>query len=97
MTTANEWKDTTSYSRGERGTVEPRAWEIDLDGLRVTVHRYFDLEGWFGTCHAMGVDRQQLTCERIADAQAQFIDYLIRRSQRWTEKLQRAAALRGER
>jgi hypothetical protein len=85
-----EWKDATGYNRGERGTVEPRAWEMDLEGLRVSVHRFHGCDGWFGSCHAMGVDRLSLTCEEIADARVQFVDYLHRRAMRWVEKLARA-------
>lgn len=90
-----KWKDTTSYSRGERDTVEPRQWELDLGGLRVCVHRYHGLDGWFGTgwfgtCHAMGVERQQLDSTTPADAQQELLGYLKSRTERWVAKLNAA-------
>lgn len=85
------WKDTSSYSQGERGKVEPTAWDLDLDGLRVTVHRLHLIDGlWFGSCHAMGVERKQLTFAELKDAQVEFLAYLIARAENWTKKLREA-------
>jgi len=57
------WRDASSYSRGERGTVEPTAWEIvsaSPGRMRVCVHRVHRLEGWFVTCHELRIDRREL-------------------------------------
>jgi len=83
---------------GERGTVEPRAWDLDIDGLRVSVHRLHGCDdGWFGSCHALGVERLSLTHERVEAAREQFLDYLDRRVKRWSEKITAArAALRAQ-
>ena len=57
------WKDASSYSRGERGKVEPTAWEIvsaPPGRLRICVHRVHRLEGWFVTCHELRIDRREL-------------------------------------
>ncbi len=45
------WIDATSYSRRERGSVEPRTWEFVSGGIRVTVSRITGREGWFATCY----------------------------------------------
>lgn len=37
-----------SYSRYERGTVEPRTWEHMATPLRLVVTRRHSLNGWFG-------------------------------------------------
>lgn len=45
----SQWKDTTSYSHGERGVREPDAWELRLNqsGLRIVVfHSRWDRETW---------------------------------------------------
>lgn len=34
------WQDTTSYSRGERGTIEPKEWTLETETLRITIHRH---------------------------------------------------------
>lgn len=91
MSKSAEWKDATSYSRGERGTVEPRVWAIDIDGLRVSVHRLIHCEGWFGSCHTMGIDRQPIEADGLEAARVEFCDYLIGRATHWITKLHRAA------
>lgn len=83
-----EWKDATSYSRGERGTKEPSVMEMDLDGLRVSVHRLHGVEGlWFGSCYVMGVERHQLDSKDFDTAAQEFLGYLEGRAQRWVSKL----------
>ena len=89
------WKDVTGYGHGERGTAEPRAWELDLAGLRVTVHRLHGLPGWYGTCHAMGVKDANLCANNATDAQPEFLGYLHKRSLRWAEKLAAALGAKG--
>lgn len=91
----SEWKDSTSYSRGERGSTEPRAWDLDLDGLRVTVHRIHRIDGlWFGTCYAMGITDKQLGRPDIESARHEFLMLCVGRANRWAEKLR--AALESE-
>lgn len=50
------WEDTTSYSRGERGKVDPRTWEAKAGPLRVVVTRQFRLDGWYMSCDLVGLD-----------------------------------------
>lgn len=80
------WKDTTSYSRGERDNVEPREWSAETDGLLIQVHRMHGCDGWFGTCYAMGVERKELGHD-IERARHGMLIYLRNRAKRWTEKI----------
>lgn len=88
----SEWKDKSSYSRGERAATVPSIWELDLDGLRVSVHRLHGCgdDLWFGSCYTMGVERKQLDAADIDLAQREFVAYLRDRAKRWAEKLGKA-------
>lgn len=88
------WRDATSYSRGGRGTAEPTIWELDVDGLRVVVHRWHGLEGWFLSCHAMGVDKSALAATALESAQNEALIILRGKAKRWHDKL--AAAIGGK-
>ena len=56
-----EWKDITTYSRGEQGKTDPRIWEIRTeDGLAVRVHRILGADGWFVSCSALDTLQIQL-------------------------------------
>lgn len=52
-----QWKDVTTYSRGERGVKEPTAFELDMGGgFRIWIscgHLYYPGE-WVMKCHALG-------------------------------------------
>jgi hypothetical protein len=80
MANLSKWTDETSYSRGERGTIEPTTWEWNGGGLRAIVHRYHGLGGWFGTCHELRVDRRTLDSVLLDDAQEEFLSYLWARA-----------------
>lgn len=86
MTRAS-WTDATSYSRGERGESEPRIWHLELDGLLVIVHRWHGLDGWFVTCHAMGVDKETLAAAALDSAKNEALIILRGRARRWLAKL----------
>lgn len=49
----SEWKDVSSYSRGQRGTIEPAAWELEVGNLRIVLHRKHgsDPTQWFGSVY----------------------------------------------
>jgi hypothetical protein len=68
---AYQWEDATSYSRGERGKVEARAWRIPALGL--TVHRWQGLPGWFMTSHLDGLDKRELEAETAHDAKREAL------------------------
>lgn len=63
-----DWEDRSSYSQGERGTKDPTIWELERDGIRISVHRWHGLSGWFLTCHALALERIQLASEAAAEA-----------------------------
>jgi hypothetical protein len=46
-----EWKDETSYSRGDTERV-PRAWAVKVGALKISVHRHIhhDPDVWLLTC-----------------------------------------------
>lgn len=74
------WVDGTSYRQGERGTVEPRAWEICAGRLRMTIHRLHGIEGqWFLTCNELGIERQPLTAATPIKAKAEALTHVRRR------------------
>lgn len=53
-----EWKDATSYSQGQRGKIDPNAWECTVKGVRVWVgsgHRHYPDE-WVMHCPELGMD-----------------------------------------
>jgi hypothetical protein len=61
-----EWKDATSYSRGDRGKVEPSVWEVESDGLRVALHRWVAVaDKWFVTCYDLKIDKQPLSSKHM--------------------------------
>lgn len=69
--------------------------EVDIDGLRATIHRLHGVDDlWFGTCHAMGVDRHELTASDIDSARDEFLVYLDRCLDSWRVKLAKANATR---
>jgi hypothetical protein len=83
-----KWEDTSSYSRGERGTVDPSAWTLSISGLDITVHRYIHSKGiWFGTCYQMNVERITLESDEIIEAQCEFVHMLQQRAMTWHHAL----------
>lgn len=52
------WKDTTSYSQGQRGKVEPRTWTAEAEGVRITVtNNHLHAPGkWVMHCFSLGMD-----------------------------------------
>lgn len=62
------WKDTTSYSRDERGKAEPRVWQLETKGLRLQVHRLHGYEGWYVSAHDVGIEGRALKATDAEDA-----------------------------
>ena len=57
---SDDWADVSSYSRGERGVVEPSSWELNTGPLRVVVTRRHGLDGWFAICYALNMSHVPL-------------------------------------
>jgi hypothetical protein len=84
------WKDVTSYSRGERDKVEPKAWECRVGTVRLCIHRYigYSEDQWLGSCHDLGLKNLEL-CSRGASAQ-QAQNRLVELISTWVAKLHAA-------
>jgi len=49
-----EWKDETSYGRGERGKVEPRTWATYVGRVRIVVTKHLRHgDEWVSHCHPL--------------------------------------------
>jgi predicted DNA-binding helix-hairpin-helix protein len=59
----SEWKDSTGYSQGERGKIEPTSWALTLSPeLRISVtkgHRIYRGE-WIMFCYGLDMKEVQL-------------------------------------
>lgn len=57
-----EWTDATSYAQGERGNVEPTAWEwaSGLVRIVVTSGHIYHRGTWIVRCPAFGIDTMVL-------------------------------------
>jgi hypothetical protein len=65
-----EWKDTTSYSRGDKERV-PTTFTIGGSRLSITVtcsHIYYK-PGWVAHCHVAGIDTRPLKATSLDEAQ----------------------------
>lgn len=64
-----EWKDETSYSRGELGKVEPDTWVLHLPTTRIAVHRHINHPGkWVLTCRRLGIELRELDADDVETA-----------------------------
>jgi len=72
-----EWVDESSYSRGQRGEVEPSVWELKGAPGRLTVHRYIGLEGWFVTCRDLDLERHELRARGAEEAKQEALDLAL--------------------
>lgn len=71
-----KWTDETSYSRDERGKVEPRAWQLDGCDFRVTVHRLHGCPGWYLSAPDANIDRRFLGNVGLEVARSNAIDFV---------------------
>lgn len=55
------WKDTTEYSHGERGKIEPQSWTIECGELQITVFTSSTRSGmWLVMSRSCGLPRRTL-------------------------------------
>ena len=56
------WKDSTSYSQGQRGVAAQTSWSTSLDGINifVTCGHVAYRGSWVIRCHELGIDLAQL-------------------------------------
>lgn len=92
---AIDWKDATPYSQGQRGRIDPTAWECAIEGTRIWVscgHRYYPRE-WVVTCLHLGIDCKQIgKIENLSADQARALALAVvaasaRRKARYLENL----------
>lgn len=91
------WRDSTSYSRGECGVVEPRQWSLDLGAIEITVHGYLGCDGWFvSTRGDLSIERRALVALKIEKARAEAIEYVGQRVDALTKALTGACLIAVE-
>ena len=74
-----QWKDVTSYSRGDKRDDEARSWDLAINGLRLVVTRKLHRDGWYTECHGFarfGSGTAQLKSEKIDDAKREALTML---------------------
>lgn len=70
-----DWKDVTTYSRGQRGVKEPTAFELDCgNGLRIWIscgHIYYPGK-WVVKCHFLGISEpRELSARTLEEAKTE--------------------------
>lgn len=73
-----EWQDKTSYSKGDKERV-PRVLEINVEGLRVVIHRIIHCEGWYLTVYELNIDDRYLETDDLEDAKNRGLEVVIGR------------------
>jgi|SRR6478735_4464783 len=94
MTEKTEWKDATGYSQGQRGKVEPSAWETRIAGIRIYVtcgHIYHKGE-WVMNSDELGFERAPLGFDLTADKEDVFKKAISMAALRARSKAQKFAA-----
>ena len=95
---APAWEDASSYARGERGNVDPKAWGLTLESeprpgtfrrsTYILVHRYTGCDGWFLTCRDLGLDTRELGDISADEAKQQAVDIVAQAMSARIEALQ---------
>jgi len=65
-----KWEDATTYSRGERGNIEPTAWKIMGKRLSIYItcnHSYYPGE-WIMHCFSLGLKEIELGAKDLKQA-----------------------------
>ena len=77
---AIRWSDVTSYSRGERGKIEPRTYELNIDGwlVVITKHRDWGSE-WCLRSRSAGIELERLGTTRLSEAKFKAIYRMVDR------------------
>lgn len=66
-----KWTDETGYSQTEKPPRVPRVWRAKVPGMKISVHRYHGLQGWYLTCLDLDIELQALKPEDVAQARIQ--------------------------
>ena len=71
-----KWKDTTSYSQGERAKgVPPSSWGTTVAWLRISIHRHihYEKDQWLLSTRPGIFDLHLLDSKEVEDAQKEAI------------------------
>lgn len=91
----SDWKDTTSYQRGERGAIEPDEWTLRGRAVSICVHRHirYPPSVWLAECRNLGIERHELLATNIDVAKEEALILVSERVDEIAADLRR---LRGE-
>ena len=81
-----QWKDQTSYSQNEKDRT-PRVLTLEADNIRISVHRYIGLDGWFLSTRPDMFDKSTLVSTNIEDAKIEAIQKVTSRLLEMVESL----------
>lgn len=73
-----EWKDTTSYSRGEKER-KPNTWTVKNGGVSITVtcgHIHHP-GAWIMHCSSVGMDTRYINAKSLEEAKAIAVDDVL--------------------
>ncbi|MEY8416695.1 hypothetical protein AAK964_10370 [Tissierella praeacuta] len=73
-----EWKDKTSYSRGDKERI-PRVLELNIEGLRIVIHRIIHCEGWYLTAYELNINDFFLETEDVVEAKNKGLEVIVGR------------------
>lgn len=71
-----EWKDRTSYSRGDKERI-PSIWELEVEGLKIVVHKIIHYPEWYLSCYDLHIEKQCLYTEDVEEAKAEGLKIII--------------------
>jgi hypothetical protein len=75
MITAEQWKDDSEYSRGDKNG-EPRHWTLQLPFIIITVHRHihYEPDKWLMSCVQLGFNKRELFAKDSVHAREEALD-----------------------
>ena len=73
-----EYKDETSYSRGERGNVPPRILATTINGIRIVIHRHRDYpDTWLLSSGRLNIDNKNLNTNDFEKAEEKAKEVIL--------------------
>ena len=79
-----DWRDSSSYSQGSRGTREPTAWTCGAFPYEVTVHRLHGVpDAWFASASGLGIEVRDLGTEDLEEAMRRALELVREEAGAW--------------